>query len=97
MYSRPTYSPSSPRQSNCTAPTAATATNVEVQPGTVRPFSQASIARASSSPVAAAPPRPNQVASRSGATENPVRLSTDNRIIRDNGYFVRPAARDSRR
>ena len=35
VYSRPTYSPSSPRHSSWTAPTAATTTNVEVQPGTV--------------------------------------------------------------
>ena len=44
-----------------------------------------------------APPSPNQVASRSGAIEKPVRLSTLSRTIRDSGYLVRPAARSSRR
>jgi len=39
-----TKSPSSPTHSSCTAPTAATATTVDVQPATVRPLSWATTA-----------------------------------------------------
>ncbi len=42
------------------------------------------------------PPRPNQVASRSGAVEKPVMLSTVSRIIRGSEYFEVPPARGAR-
>ena len=95
-YVRPTYSPRMPSASSCTAPTAATMTTVDVQPGRVLPSSIDTSAKTSTPSAATPPSSPSHVANRRGAIENPVTLSTESRIILPSGYFESPAARAAR-
>ena len=72
------------------------ATNCDDQPGTVSPSRYAPNAMTSSIVQMPTPITPSQVASRSGAAEKLVMLSTASLTILPSGYLVLPAARSSR-
>jgi hypothetical protein len=94
--SRPTYSPSRPRQISWTAPIRPTASTVDVQPGTLRPASLTTSAASTIRPDIRPPSTPSQVASRNGAAEKAVTLSNASRTILLSEYLVEPAARSAR-
>src|SRR5947209_7234739 len=90
------YSPRIPTQTSWTAPTPATIATVEVQPATVCPCEREMKVYSTSSTARTAPPKPANVASRSGAVEKPVSESSESLSILMKGYLESPAARSSR-